>query len=124
MSPEKSMSFTRKFKDLFPERPKQPVAPKIIGKQTFKHGERWSVEYSASRGERVCAYVLIPKKTGNPLPAILASHQHNGQYHLGKSETAGLAGNPEIRTVSPVSEGLAVLLNLNLDILKEPGTLV
>lgn len=96
MSPEKSMSFTRKFNDLFPERPKQPVAPKIIGKQTFKHGERWSVEYSASRGERVCAYVLIPKKTGNPLPAILASHQHNGQYHLGKSETAGLAGNPEM----------------------------
>lgn len=90
------MRLTGNFNELFPERPKQPVAPKILGKQTFKHGERLAVEYSASRGERIVAYVLIPKTTGRPLPAIIASHQHNGQYHLGKSETAGLAGNPEM----------------------------
>lgn len=29
-------------------------------------------------------------------PRVLAIHQHNDEYHLGKSEVAGIAGNPDL----------------------------
>jgi hypothetical protein len=45
-----------------------------------------------------------------PAPGIAVWHQHNGEYHLGKSEPAGLAGNPMHHTgVSLVKEGYVVL---------------
>jgi hypothetical protein len=34
------------------------------------------------------------------------------------------AGIPEIRMVSPVKEGVAVLLNLNLEMVRLPGAFV
>ena len=51
-------------------------------------------------GERVTAWLLRPADEGRaasdgPLPGVLAIHPHAGQYHLGKSETAGLIGNPD-----------------------------
>ena len=38
--------------------------------------------------------LLIPDgvDTKNPAPAVPIWHQHNGEYHLGKNEPAGLAG--------------------------------
>jgi dienelactone hydrolase len=45
----------------------------------------------------VPAYLLRPRDLapGERRPGVLAHHQHAGQYHLGKSEVAGLAGDPE-----------------------------
>ncbi len=43
--------------------------------------------------EEVPALVLVPDGAG-PFPAVLAHHQHNSEWHLGKSEIAGLAGEP------------------------------
>jgi dienelactone hydrolase len=43
--------------------------------------------------EDVPALLLVPDGAG-PFPAVLANHQHNSQWHLGKSEVAGLAGDP------------------------------
>jgi dienelactone hydrolase len=43
--------------------------------------------------EDVPALLLVPDGAG-PFPAVLAHHQHNSQWHLGKSEVAGLAGEP------------------------------
>lgn len=43
--------------------------------------------------EHVPALLLVPDGAG-PFPAVLAHHQHNGQWHFGKSEVAGLAGDP------------------------------
>src|SRR5690606_29051719 len=42
------------------------------------------------------AIALIPDGVGpnSPAPAVAVWHQHNGQWHLGKSEPAGLAGDP------------------------------
>jgi dienelactone hydrolase len=39
--------------------------------------------------------LLRPAVSSGRRPAVLCIHQHAGQYHLGKSEPAGLAGNPE-----------------------------
>jgi dienelactone hydrolase len=43
--------------------------------------------------EEVPALLLVPDGAG-PFPAVLAHHQHNSEWHLGKSEVAGLAGEP------------------------------
>ena len=51
--------------------------------------------------ERVAAWLLRPTDDGSGSggamlrPGVLAVHPHAGQYHLGKSETAGLIGNPD-----------------------------
>jgi dienelactone hydrolase len=55
-------------------------------------------------GERMIPlYLLLPRADG-PRPAILAHHQHNGEYHLGKSEPAGIAGNPEMHYARRLAE--------------------
>lgn len=55
-----------------------------------------SVTYEAEPGDAIPAYLLIPDSVSenNPAPAIAVLHQHAGQWDLGKSEPAGLAGDP------------------------------
>ena len=90
------MSLPKRLKNLFPKRPQRPVNPRVLTRQRFAHGDRWSIEYTASCGNRVLAYLLVPQNTAGPVPGIIASHQHAGQYHLGKSETSGLTGDPSM----------------------------
>ena len=71
-----------------------------------------SLTYEVQPGERIPAFLLIPEQATvtHPMPGITVWHQHNGQYHLGKSEPAGLAGNPMHHTaVALVREGYVVL---------------
>lgn len=46
-------------------------------------------------GEPVPCLYLTPEAPG-PWPGVVAVHQHNGEFHLGKSEPAGLAGDPDL----------------------------
>ncbi len=48
--------------------------------------------------ERVEAFVLVPKNKGGLMPGMIAVHPEgeSGSYTLGKSQTAGLAGNPSL----------------------------
>lgn len=50
------------------------------------------IEYNVSDTERVKSYLLVPNKEGK-MPAILAIHQHHGEWHIGKSEVVGLTNN-------------------------------
>ena len=71
-----------------------------------------SVLYDAEPDDPIPALLLIPDGVSprSPAPAIAVWHQHNGQYHLGKSEPAGLAGAPMHHTgVALVREGFVVL---------------
>jgi dienelactone hydrolase len=71
-----------------------------------------SLTYDAQPGERIPALLLVPDHvtSAHPAPGIAVWHQHNGEYHLGKSEPAGLAGNPMHHTaVALVHEGYVVL---------------
>lgn len=43
--------------------------------------------------EKVQAYVLIPKKVNQKLPGIIAIHQHNSNWKIGKSEVVGITNN-------------------------------
>jgi hypothetical protein len=56
---------------------------------------RQTIAYSVEANERVRSFVLLPKHINRPAPAIFAHHQHNREFHLGKSEVVGLAGDPD-----------------------------
>ncbi len=94
----------------FPE--PSPLFPKLLD-SIKKDGYRIdTLSYEVEPGDRVSALLLVPDKITerNPAPGIAVWHQHNGEYHLGKSEPAGLSGNPMHHTgVALVKEGYVVL---------------
>jgi dienelactone hydrolase len=56
-----------------------------------------SLSYEVEAGVPVPAWLLIPDAAtaDRPAPGIAVWHQHNGQWELGKSEPAGLSGDPQ-----------------------------
>lgn len=72
------------------------LQPRLI-REERKDGYRlqW-VDYAVEPGDRVPAILLVPDGTSatSPAAAIAIWHQHAGQWHLGKSEPAGLEGDP------------------------------
>ena len=71
-----------------------------------------SVHYDAEPDDSIPALLLIPNGVNaeHPAPAVAVWHQHAGQWHLGKSEPAGLAGDPMHHTgVALAREGYVVL---------------
>ena len=84
-----------------------------IGESIQKDGYRIiSLSFESLPGDKVPALLLIPDfaSQAQRAPGIAVWHQHNGEYHLGKSEPAGLAGNPMHHTgVALVREGYVVL---------------
>lgn len=59
------------------------------------------LRYDVAPSERVSAWLLRPvdapaSEGRGQLPAVLALHQHAGQFYLGKAEPAGLAGDPSM----------------------------
>ena len=70
-----------------------------------------SVTYEAEPGDAVPALLLVPDgvSASSPAPAVAVWHQHAGQWHLGKSEPAGLDGTPMHHTgVALAREGYVV----------------
>lgn len=71
-----------------------------------------SLTYEAEPGDSIPSMLLIPDMVSpaHPAPAVAVWHQHAGQYHLGKSEPTGLAGNPMHHTGAALAkEGFVVL---------------
>jgi dienelactone hydrolase len=71
-----------------------------------------SLTYEVEPGDAVPAMLLVPDgvDANNPAPAVAVWHQHNGQFHLGKTEPAGLAGSEMHHTgVALAKEGYVVL---------------
>ncbi len=77
----------------FPER--VPLSLTVGSKIDEGAYTRMLVTYAVEAGERVSAWLLIPQGTTPPdgWPAVLAIHQHDNRYDLGKAEPAGLSGN-------------------------------
>ena len=78
----------------FPKR--VPLTPTFGSMMDEGEYTRTLVTYVVEEGEHVSAWLLTPQAVTPPggWPALLAIHQHAGQYDLGKSEPAGLGGNP------------------------------
>lgn len=67
------------------------------------------VAYPNLEGEVVKAFALHPEGVG-PFPGVVVHHQHNSEWHLGKSEIAGRAGDPLQALGPPLAKrGVAVL---------------
>ncbi len=83
-----------------------------------------SVEWSKDRGDHVLQRVVYPTPDGDQVPAFLLRphdphpslpgfvvyHQHASQWHLGKSEVVGLAGDPLQALGLPLVSAGAVVL--------------
>ncbi len=78
----------------FPAR--APLEARVVERVEEARYWREKVWFWSEPHEPVVAYVLVPKRAAFPAPAVLALHQHAGEYHLGKSEPAGLAGDPDM----------------------------
>lgn len=65
----------------------------ILEEAPFDNFRRQLIRYQSQESDWIPAYLFVPSSPG-PHPAVLVHHQHNGERHLGKSEVAGLAGNP------------------------------
>src|SRR5574341_683537 len=70
------------------------LQPKVLERIPLQGFVREKVSYQVEPGQRVSAYLFVPAGEGRH-PAVLCIHQHNREFHLGKSEPAGLSGNPE-----------------------------
>ena len=86
--------FRQRILNCLGEFPKKPSPDFQIDSSEQKEGYiRHKVSYNVEAGERVNAVLLIPETSSSKNPAMLALHQHNGQFHLGKSEVDGTAGD-------------------------------
>lgn len=65
--------------------------------------------YQGEEGDEIPAFLLLPEGKG-PFAAVVVHHQHHGQRHWGKSEVAGLVGDP-LNAFGPAlaKQGLIVL---------------
>jgi dienelactone hydrolase len=70
---------------------------------------RETIAYEGDDGREIPAFLFFPKAT-NPVGGVVVFHQHAGEFHLGKSEVAGLGGNP-LQAFGPAlaRRGLVVL---------------
>lgn len=75
----------------FPE--KCDLNPEVIEHTDYGTHVLQLVAYNVEENDRITAYLLLPRNIKDKNPTILASHQHAGEYHLGKSEPAGLSAN-------------------------------
>ena len=87
----------------------------VITKTEQKDGYRLlTLSYEVEPDDRVPALIADPRRRATPSQAGTRPspiwHQHAGQYHLGKSEPAGLAGNKMHHTGAALArEGYVVL---------------
>jgi dienelactone hydrolase len=66
------------------------------------------VQYATADGEKIQAFLFVPD--GPVRGAVLALHQHNSQWEIGKSEVAGLVGDPLQAFGPPLArQGIMVL---------------
>ena len=88
------------------------LEPRLIKSEQADGYRREWIDYSVEPGDRVPAIVLVPDgvSASSPAPGICVWHQHAGQWHLGKTEPAGLAGDPMHHTgVALAKEGYVVV---------------
>ncbi len=88
------------------------LQPRIAGTLAGPGYRVESLTYQVEPGDRVPALLLVPDgvSANSPAPAVAVWHQHNGEYHWGKSEPAGLAGNPMHHTGAELAKlGYVVL---------------
>lgn len=88
--------------------PHEPPAVEVVERSPRDGYVEERIVFAGAEGE-VPAFRLVPDGDG-PFPGAVAFHQHHSQWHWGKSEVAGRAGNP-LQAFGPAlaRRGVAVL---------------
>jgi len=75
-----------------------PLDLKVLSVESLPTHTRKLVEYGTVGQERVQAYLMVPARLQGRVPGIIAIHQDGGKrpYNFGKSEPAGLDGDPDL----------------------------
>jgi dienelactone hydrolase len=87
-----------------------PLEAKVLQTVDCNRYRRITVEYAVEPHERIRSFLLIPKASNGKMPAIFAHHQHNREFQWGKSEVAGLAGDPTQAYAAELAERGYVVL--------------
>lgn len=69
------------------------VAYQVLEKEQLDGFERQLISYLGSEADEIRAYLFLPRNQ-EIKGSILVHHQHSGKRHLGKSEVAGILGDP------------------------------
>ncbi len=72
---------------------KDKVNCQILSTEKAPTFERHLIIYGGSENDEVRAYLFVPTNR-EVIGSVLVHHQHNGERHFGKSEVAGLVGDP------------------------------
>jgi len=65
----------------------------IIETHNASQFDRHLIKYLGSEGDEISAYLFLPRQN-EIIGSVLVHNQHNGKRHLGKSEVAGITGDP------------------------------
>jgi hypothetical protein len=73
----------------------QPIAVDVQRAKPldFDGYTRERIEYRGLEDDVIPAFLFLPKQ-GKPMGGVVVFHQHNGEFHFGKSEVAGEVGDP------------------------------
>jgi dienelactone hydrolase len=87
----------------------EPPTHQILEREMGDGYTRTLLRYIAPDADRIDAFLLEPRDR-RPSGAVVALHQHNSQWSIGKSEIAGLIGDP-MQAFGPAlaRRGVAVL---------------
>jgi dienelactone hydrolase len=86
-----------------------PVEFQRVDLKQFDGFDRERIEYHGLEGDLIPAFLFTPRNR-RPLGGVVVFHQHNGEFHFGKSEVAGDVGDA-FQAFGPAlaRRGLAVL---------------
>jgi dienelactone hydrolase len=87
----------------------EPPAPTILHREAGDGFTLTRLQFMAPDQDRIDAFLFEPVER-RPSGAVVALHQHNSQWSIGKSEIAGLSGDP-LQAFGPAlaRRGVAVL---------------
>ena len=82
------------------------VAVRVVRGPTLRQGDvlRERIELWTDGGNMVLFLFLRPIADDHEVGAVVAVHQHAGNYALGKSELAGLEGDPQLAFAVELAE--------------------
>lgn len=87
--------------------PSAPLDARVLSEEETPAYVRRKVSYMSADGDRIPAWLLIPKKGAKPWPAVLALHQTEA---IGKDSAVGIGGAPHVRYGHELAEhGFVVL---------------
>lgn len=76
---------------IFPEKCELDLSIELV--ESHKEYELYSLYHNVEKDERIHSYLLKPTKNQDKYSAIVAIHQHAGEFHVGKSEVIGKTKN-------------------------------